>query len=449
MTQPGASGLRAWLARAPGPAFNVYAVAAAFSTYFCMYAFRKPFAAASYSAFPEIRPLGAYPAFQAFFSDLPSLDFLGWALTFKVAAVISQILGYATSKYAGIKFCSEAPYRRRALMIVLLIGAAELALLLFAVLPGLWKLLALFLNGLPLGMIWGLVFGFLEGRRTSEVLGAGLSCSYIIASGYVKGLGEWWMGRGVPEDWMPFVTGATFLAPLWVAVFFLGKLPAPSREDEEARTKRVEMDGSMRWSFLRNNLLGIIPLLLLYFFLTAHRDVRDNFASEIWVDLGYGSAPSNFTVSENWITLGVLCGLALLMLVKRHRNAVVAVYGLMTLGVTLIGVTTLLYDTERISGRAFMTVVGLGMYLAYVPFGCVLFDRLQALLGSAGNAIYGIYLTDALGYTGAVMVMLYKDISSPALSFLDFFRGFSYVTSALCAVCFLVSLAAFLRRVRT
>ncbi|PIB73332.1 DUF5690 family protein, partial [Mycolicibacterium brumae] len=25
---------------------------------------------------------------------------------------------------------------------------------------------------LPLGLIWGLVFGFLEGRRTTEVLGA-------------------------------------------------------------------------------------------------------------------------------------------------------------------------------------------------------------------------------------------------------------------------------------
>ena len=122
-----------------------------------------------------------------------------------------------------------------------------------------------------------------------------------------------------------------------------------------------------------------------------------------------------------------------------------ALYGLMTAGVALIGLSTWAYDCGWIAGRSFMTLVGLGMYLAYVPFGCVLFDRLQALLGSAGNAIYGIYLTDAVGYTGAVSVMLYKDLGSPQLSFLEFFMGFAYFTSALCVLCFLLSLWAFLR----
>ena len=41
------------------------------------------------------------------------------------------------------------------------------------------------------------------------MLGAGLSASYIVASGVVKGVGDVTMTDwGVPEHWMPFVTGA-------------------------------------------------------------------------------------------------------------------------------------------------------------------------------------------------------------------------------------------------
>jgi hypothetical protein len=35
----------------------------------------------------------------------------------------------------------------------------------FALVPAPWNVITLFINGLPLGMIWGLVFGFMEGRR--------------------------------------------------------------------------------------------------------------------------------------------------------------------------------------------------------------------------------------------------------------------------------------------
>jgi len=45
-------------------------------------------------------------------------------------------------------------------------------LILFPSFPAPWNVAALFFNGLPLGMIWGLVFGYMEGRRTSEALGA-------------------------------------------------------------------------------------------------------------------------------------------------------------------------------------------------------------------------------------------------------------------------------------
>ncbi|MFY0253367.1 DUF5690 family protein [Chitinophaga sp. 30R24] len=43
-----------------------------------------------------------------------------------------------------------------------------------------------FVNGPPLRMIWGLVFSYLEGRRSTELMGAVLSISFIFSSGFVK-----------------------------------------------------------------------------------------------------------------------------------------------------------------------------------------------------------------------------------------------------------------------
>ncbi|MDP7496735.1 MAG: DUF5690 family protein, partial [Roseibacillus sp.] len=84
------SPLTRYLDRSPDLVFSLYAVAAAFTAYFCMYAFRKPFAAASYED-----------------TEL-AVRLLGKSLDPKTVVVISQIMGYATSKYLGMKFCSEA-----------------------------------------------------------------------------------------------------------------------------------------------------------------------------------------------------------------------------------------------------------------------------------------------------------------------------------------------------
>ena len=171
MVDAGLSGFKKKLSDGPDWLFALVAITAAFSTYFCMYAFRKPFSAATFEG----------------------MSFMGTAVTLKTALVISQLLGYTLSKFVGIKVCSEALARKRGVMLIALILFAEAALLLFGFLPGEWKLLAIFLNGVPLGMVWGLVVSYLEGRKTSDLLLAGLACSFIVASGVVKDVARWLM----------------------------------------------------------------------------------------------------------------------------------------------------------------------------------------------------------------------------------------------------------------
>lgn len=375
-----------------------------------MYAFRKPFAAASYD----------------------ELDtFLG--LDLKTALVISQIIGYTLSKIIGMKVCSGMGRANRALALIVLIIWAQSTLVVFAVVPSSWKVLAILLNGFPLGMIWGLVVRYLEGRRLSELVLAGLSCSYIVSSGVVKDIGRMWMVAGVPDFWMPAVTGFCFL-PLYLAsVWLLNQVPEPSVADMASRTERPRMNGADRARFLGQFWVGLLLLLTVYFFLTAYRDFRDNYGIEIFQAMGYANTPAVFTRTEFPVAIGVVLALALLNIFRDHRHGLIAVYVVMTCGLILMAGGTLMLDAGLLRGRElwWMVLVGLGSYLAYVPFGTALFERLIASTHFRGNAVFAIYIADSVGYTGSIALQVYKDLFQSDINRFEFFHGFTYAFSLL------------------
>jgi MFS family permease len=426
------------LQRAHPAILNGYIVLLAFATYFCMYAFRKPFAAAHYDG----------------------QSFAGTQVELKTAFVISQICGYALSKFLGIKVCSEAGRQRRAAALIGLMLAAELALVLFAVVPLPWKVAAIFLNGLPLGMVWGLVVRYLEGRRTSELLLAGLSCSFIVSSGVVKDVGRNLLaGRGlfgidalrfpapVSDFWMPAATGILFLPPLLACAWLLDCAPEPAAADVAARAERTPMNRAGRNEFLRRFTPGMMLLVVAYFFLTAFRDFRDNYIVDVLADLGYRyEANQNaLTVMESAVALGVLAAMAALFLVRDNRRGLFIVFALMILGMGLLGFSTWLWRRGLVSGMSWVMLLGLGTYLAYVPYNSLLFDRLIASTRVAGTAVFAIYVADSLGYVGSVAVQLYKDLGSHNSTRADFLADFAYFLSVLGAATLAASCVYFLR----
>jgi hypothetical protein len=402
--------IRQWLARSGPVVFTVVAGLAGFSAYFSMYAFRKPFTAATFEAVP------------------------GWhfALDYKIALVIAQAVGYALSKLIGVKVISEISPTRRAAGILGLIGAAWLALVAFALVPAPWNVAFLFLNGLPLGMIWGLVFGYMEGRRVTEALGAILCASFIVSSGAVKSVGAWLMqGAHVSPFWMPAATGAVFFPLLLVSVWVLGLLPPPDAADEAARVKRGPMSGAERGAFLREYALGLGLLVIAYVLLTAFRDFRDNFAAEIWTALGYGKEAGIFTASELPVAAISLVALAGMMVVRDNLRALMVVHGLVFAGFVVVGVATLAFQAHLISALPWMIAAGAGLYMAYTPFNAVLFDRLIAYSGRVATAGFLIYVADASGYFGSVALLLWRNFGGFKLDWLQFFTLSAYATSVI------------------
>lgn len=383
------------LAQAGPTAFSAYCIVAAFGTYFCMYAFRKPFTAGTFE------------------------DTLWMGLGYKTVLVAAQVTGYTISKFLGIKFVSEMPARLRAVAILGLIGVAEAALLLFALTPPPYNFIWLFVNGLPLGMVFGLVIAFLEGRKLTEALAAGLCASFIMASGVVKSVGrtliqDW----GVSEYWMPFVTGLLFVVPLFVAVWMLAHIPPPTEDDVERRSKRETMDADARLLFFKRHALGLVGLLVIYVLLTIGRSIRDDFAVEIWRDLGVSKKPEVFVQSESWVMVGVVVINGLVMLILDNRKAFFASLGLLCLGFAIVLASVIGQSSGQMSPMFFMISLGLGMYIPYVAFHTTVFERLIAAFREAGTIGYLLYLADAIGYLGYVGVMVFRNTVSGEVDFL-------------------------------
>jgi hypothetical protein len=93
-----------------------------------------------------------------------------------------------------------------------------------------------------------------------------------------------------------------------------------------------------------------------------------------------------------------------------------------------------------------MIGVGLGTYLAYVPFSSFLFDRIMAGLRISGTAVFLVNLADAVGYSGSVAMQLYKDLGRADLSRLQFFHGLSYVLGIVGVVLLAAAAFYFLKR---
>ena len=64
----------------------------------------------------------------------------------------------------------------------------------------------------------------------------------------------------------------------------------------------------------------------------------------------------------------------------------------------------------------------------------------------AGTAVFAIYVADALGYTGSVGVILFRNQMYAGVSRLEFFTGFTYFMSLLGGVMLVASCLYFLRR---
>lgn len=381
----------------------------AFLCYTAMYAVRKSFLSGQY------------------------LDLnLGFKADAKTVLVISQVLGYMLSKFIGIKLISEMTDSKRTKWLIGLVSFGLLMLLVFAWLPENLKFLALFLNGLPLGMVFGIVFSYLEGRKNTELLAAALSATFIFSTGFVKTVGVVLMqDYGIGEYFMPFATGLVFFPIFIVSAWLLNRSKKPNSSDILERSERQPMDASKRKEFLKKHGVGFIGLVIIYILLTVVRDFRDNFIVEFWSELGYGQEPELMTLTEIPVAVIVLVIAAMGVLIRKNLLAFnMGIWMTIAGGVVMI-LATLLFQKSLISPVIWMVSTGVGIYLPYILFHCLIFERLIALLRYNGNVGFLFYTADSLGYLGSVSILIFKEFLNYEGTWTNFFVSLNFMSALL------------------
>jgi MFS family permease len=388
--------------------FICFATLASFLTYTSMYAVRKAFTAGTFAG-----------------QEL-------WGVDYKIWLVTAQTIGYTISKWIGIKVVAENTNRQRPVYIIALVTASVLSLLLFAVVPAPYNIICLFANGLPIGMIFGLVFNYLEGRRSTEILVVGLTITQIFSSGFVKSTGQYFIHHwGITDRWMPFLVGLCFLPLLLISVWMLEQLPRQSAKDIEMKSERGPMNKRERRAFVRSFLSGLSIFMFSYILMTAYRDYRDNFAAEIWNGLGFRGQSSLYTLTEIPVSVIILFLMIFLQRIRNNMNAFLLIHFMGIAGALLLLLCTAFYAAGWISPLTWISCTGVGLYIAYVPANTIFFERMIAVFKYPGNAGFVVIMADFYGYCGSLGVLFYKNFSNHNMSYSGFFLSASVTVGIL------------------
>ncbi|GAC1451461.1 MAG: DUF5690 family protein [Chitinophagaceae bacterium] len=404
-------------------ALIAWAAFASFTTYFCMYGFRKPISATTFDGE------------KAF------------GISFKSALVIAQVFGYMTAKFIGIKFISEVDKAKRAVYILLLIGASHISLLLLALVPKPFNVLFLFGNGLSLGLIWGLVFSFIEGRKFTDLLALILSTNFIFSSGVAKTLGriciEYW---NVSELYTPFVTGLLYIPLLLLAVWMLTKIPPPKEEETASRGVRVALNGKERTALFTKYFTGLVAITVINLLLTILRDVKDNYAVEILRTVKPSFNPAIFTQMETIAAVTVLVLLLLLTGFKNHFKSIAAHHLTIGCGLVIILLSALFLRLQVLDPVFNLVLYTIGLYVCYNTLQCLFLDRFIAAFRVKGNIGFFFYFMDSVGYLGSCFIIFNKEIFSPELNWLSYFLQVSFILGIAGIISIIVSWVYFKRK---
>lgn len=370
-----------------------------------------------------------------------------FGLNFKVVLLGSQIIGYTLSKIVGIRVISGLQSEGRITKILLLLLLAILFLFGFACLKSYFKTVCLFFNGLCLGIIWGVMFSFLEGRKHTDIFCSVLGASYIISPAIARSVGKYIIEMNFSNEyWMPFIVACIFIPVLSISLYMFKKLPDQSGKDISERKVRKPMSVKQCKNAVKEYFCGILLIVIMFTFLSVLRELKNSFSLEIWTELGFEKNYNVYITSEIPVTIIVLILMPLLVLVKKHIKAIEYMHYIVVTGFMVIFLSGYLFMAVLITPYMFMTLLSIGLYMGYIPFNAFLFDRISAIFPVMGNVGFMMYVIDSFGYLNSVYLFIYKNIIYNDVSWLSFVLKSSEIFGVSGAILCILSLNYFKNR---
>jgi hypothetical protein len=224
-------------------------------------------------------------------------------------------------------------------------------------------------------------------------------------------------------------------------------LPGCDEEDRLEKSAREPMNKSDRRNFIRYFGTGLVAVAITYFILTVMRDIRDNYMSNIWDELGYRNDYSIFAKSETISAVIILLLLSIIVFIRRNFKALVISHAIIAAGLLIAGLASVLFINELISGAIWMQVTGIGLYLGCILFNCIFFERMIASFRIKGNIGFVIYLVDAFGYLGSVSIMIAKSFFPADINWTVFYSNGVVIGTGIALAATVVSYFLFQKKI--
>ena len=175
-----------------------------------------------------------------------------------------------------------------------------------------------------------------------------------------------------------------------------------------------------------------MPFLVLLFvanlMLVVLRDIKEDFLVKI-IDMN-GQSSWMFAQVDTVVTLIILALFGAMVFVKSNIKVLVALLGLVVLGTATMSFISFNYDSLQLDAITWLFVQRLCLYIAYLCFQSIFFDRIIAFIG----------------YTGTVLVLMFKEFAHVDINWLEFYNILSGYVGLICTVAFTCSMINLIQR---
>ena len=293
----------------------------------------------------------------------------------------------------------------------------------------------MFFNGLSLGCMWGIIFSFIEGRRVTDLLASLLGVSIVFSSGLSKSIGLYVMNElNVDAFWMPAMIGGVAFPLLLLLGYGLKKLPNPTEEDIRQKSERVTMNKDSRKALIKQ----YAPILVLLFvgnlLILVLRDIKEDFLVNI-LDMSKHSSWL-FAQVDSVVTLIILGMFALLTFCKHNMKALLILMSFVILSCMVMTYISLFYASLNLSPVTWLFVLSLSLYVVFLTFQTIFFDRFIACFRIKGNVGFFIAMIDFIGYAGTVLILFSKEFFQIQTDWFVLFNQMAAVVGGVCIIIF-------------
>ena len=133
-------------------------------------------------------------------------------------------------------------------------------------------------------------------------------------------------------------------------------------------------------------------------------------------------------------------------LINSNYRVLIVLLSMVIGGAVTISYLAFNYDTLQLPTLYWLFIQSLSLYIVYLSFQTLFFERFIACFKIKGNVGFFIASIDFIGYTGTVCVLLFKEYCSPNIDWMQFYNQFSGWVGIVAGIAFIGSAIYLMQR---